>query len=99
MVWSRMADSAGRILEKLIQHGFTALRCVADGEIVISVYLVSSEQHIREAALSASRHYPAQRLEVSGVRSSVTGAITQHIVTFTARISPPAPLEHAAAYL
>ena len=89
MVWCRMADSAARILEKLTQYGFTALRCIADGEIVASVYLVSTEQHIREAALSAERYYAnTQRLEVQGVRSSPQGAVLRSIVTFTAQAVP-----------
>ena len=88
-VWLEMAQSAGRILEKLQKHGFTALRCVADGEIVVSVYLVSTEQHIREAALSAAPYYPnTQRLEVQGVRSSPQGAVVRSIVTFSAQAVP-----------
>ena len=87
--WSQMADSAPRILEKLTRHGFTALRVLADGEIVASVYLVSTEQHIREAALSAAPYYPnTQRLEVQGVRSSPQGAVVRSIVTFTAQVVP-----------
>ena len=49
-VWLEMQSGAARILEQLKKHGFTALRCVADGEIVVSVYL--------EKALPA---YPAAR--------------------------------------
>ena len=87
--WSQMADSAPRILEKLTRHGFTALRVLADGEIVASVYLVSTEQHIREAALSAERYYAnTQRLEVQGVRSSPQGAVVRSIVTFSAQPMP-----------
>ena len=87
--WSQMADSAPRILEKLTRHGFTALRVLADGEIVASVYLVSTEQHIREAALSAAPYYPnTQRLEVQGVRSSPQGAVVRSIVTFSAQPMP-----------
>ena len=88
-VWLEMAQSAGRILEKLQKHGFTALRCVADGEMVVSVYLISSEQHVKEAALSAARYYSsAQQLEVLGVRSSPQGAVVRSIVTFTAQVVP-----------
>ena len=87
--WSQMVDSAPRILEKLQKYGFTALRCIADGEIIISVYLVSSEQHIREAASTAERYYPhTQRLEVQGVRSSPQGAATKLVVVFTAQAVP-----------
>ena len=95
MVWQLMANSAARILEKLQKHGFTALRCVADGEIVISVYLISSEVHVREAALSTARYYPhTRRLEVRGVRSSAEGAVTKHIVTFNATALPGADAQH-----
>ena len=87
--WSQMADSAPRILEKLTRHSFSALRCIADSRIVVSVYLVSTEQHVREAALSAARYYPhTQRLEVWGVRADVKGAITKYIVTFVAQAVP-----------
>ena len=88
-MWSRMVDMAPRILEKLQKHGFSALRCVADGETAVSVYLISSEQYIREAALSAARYYPsAQRLEVLGVRSSPEGAVTKLVVVFVAQPMP-----------
>jgi len=84
-VWLEMAQSAGRILERLTRHGFTALRCIADGEIIISVYLVLSEQHIREAALSAARYYPnTRRLEVYGVKADLNRAIVIKVVSFGA---------------
>ena len=88
-VWLEVGRNAPRILEKLQKHGFTALRCVADGEIVISAYLIATEQHVQEAALSAARYYPhTQRLEVWGVRADVKGAITKYIVTFVAQAVP-----------
>jgi len=97
-VWLEMSSSAVRILEKLTRHGFTALRCIADGETVVSVYLVSSEQHVREAASSAARYYPyTQRLEVYGVRSSPSGAVTKHIVTFSAQGVPSANAQQQEA--
>ncbi len=62
---------------------------MADGEMVISVYLVSSEVHVREAALSAARFYPTtRRLEVQGVRSALPGAVVKPIVVFIAQPIP-----------
>ena len=88
-MWSRMVDMAPRILEKLQKHGFSALRCVADGAPAVSVYLVSSEQHIQEAASTAERYYPnTQRLEVYGVSSSPEGAVTKLMVVFVAQPMP-----------
>ena len=89
MVWSRMVDMAPRILEKLQKYGFTALRCIADGQIVVSAYLITTAQHVKEAASSAERYYPhTQRLEVLGVRSSPEGAVTKLVVVFVAQPMP-----------
>ena len=88
-VWLEMAQSAARILEKLQKHGFTALRCIADGQIVVSAYLITTVQHVKEAASSAERYYPhTQRLEVLGVRADVSGAVVRPIVAFTAQALP-----------
>ena len=88
-LWLEMADSAPRILEKLQKHSFSAIRCIADGRIVVSVYLVSTEQHIKEAASTAERYYAnTQRLEVQGVSSSPQGAVVRSIVTFSAQPMP-----------
>ena len=88
-VWLEVVKHSERILEKLTQHGFTALRCIADGETVVSAYLVAGPDNVAGAARAALPFYPhTRRLEVQGVKADVGGAVVRSIVTFTAQALP-----------
>lgn len=75
---------APRIFQALERGGFSKIRCIADGHIIVSAQLVHGPLDVVNAVRgNASRFPQVKRLEVYGVRSSPEGAITQAIVAFT----------------
>ena len=87
--WAELVQHSSAIYQTLEQTGWGALRCVADGVAVVSVYLVSSAKDVQGAALSAGRYYPhTQQLEVYAVMSDVGGARLITLATFTAQAVP-----------
>jgi hypothetical protein len=86
MLWGNLLENAQRIFEALERKGFISMRVLADGEIVVSSYLVSSAEGVVRAARDTAPYYPHIRsLEVQGVRADSSGAITKTIVKFEAR--------------
>lgn len=82
-----MLEEAVYIHAQLHKRGFTFMRVTADGVIVVSAYGVLEPSDVQRAARDTARFYPnTNTLEVFGVRSHPSGAVTKRVLLLESEV-------------
>ena len=86
-LWQAMLEESAHIHAQLHKRGFTFMRVLADGVIVVSAYGVLEPSDVMRAARDTAPFYPyTNTLEVFGVRSSPSGALTKRVLLLESEV-------------
>ncbi len=86
-LWQAMLEEAHHIHAQLHKRGFTFMRVLADGVIVVSAYGVLEPSDVQRAARDTAPFYPhTNTLEVFGVVSSPSGAVTKRVLLLESEV-------------
>ena len=86
-LWQAMLEESAHIHAQLHKRGFTFMRVLADGVIVVSAYGVLEPSDVTRAARDTAPFYPhTNTLEVFGVRSSPSGAVTKRVLLLESEV-------------
>lgn len=86
-LWQAMLEESAYIHAQLHKRGFTFMRVLADGVIIVSAYGVFEPSDVQRAARDTAPFHPhSKMLKVFGVRSSPSGAVTKRMLLLESEV-------------